>query len=283
MEQSYSVLMSVYAKEKPEYLRASMESMFAQTVPTDDFVLVCDGPLPQELNDVITQMLKQWEQVLHVVRLPQNVGLGNALNKGLQHCRHDLVARMDSDDISRVDRCERQLAVFAQDSTVDIVSGTIEEFSTSPDQVTGRRVLPARHDEICHFSKKRNPFNHPAIMFKKGAVLAAGNYSEKYPLFEDYYLWVRMLMQGSRGQNIPEPLLYMRTPLDMYKRRGGWRYANDMLHFHRWLHKIGWTNWIDFSTGVIPHVIICILPIEMRKRMYAGMRGQNECIFKRCF
>lgn len=108
----YSVLMSVYYKENPIYLEQSMGSIYNQTVPTDDFVLVCDGPLTDELNAVINEMHNKFGDILHVVRLPKNVGLGNALNEGIRHCRHELIARMDSDDISYPDRCEKQLSIF---------------------------------------------------------------------------------------------------------------------------------------------------------------------------
>ena len=219
VDDKYSVLMSVYYKEKPEYLQQSMESILNQTVPTDDFVLVCDGPLTPELDSVISQY-----STLHVVRLKENGGLGNALNEGMKHCQHELIARMDSDDISRPDRCERELKVFADYPVVDVVSGTIEEFITSPDEVYSRRVLPENNDEIVEFAKKRNPFNHPAVMYRKSAVEAAGGYKDFY-LLEDYFLWIRMIQQGCQGYNIPEPVLWMRAGSDLYGRRGGWKYV----------------------------------------------------------
>lgn len=268
----YSVLMSVYYKERPEFLEASMNSMFAQTIPTDDFVLVCDGPLSKELDAVVEQMEISHGDALRVLRLGKNSGLGNALNEGIKCCRHELIARMDSDDISYPDRCERQLAAFKANPDLDIISGTIEEFSVSTNIVTGRRKLPCSHEEICAFAKKRNPFNHPAVMFKKTSVATAGGYNEEYRLFEDYYLWVRMLMNGSKAMNLREPLLYMRTPIDIYRRRGGWEYAKNMLCFHRWMCKKGWISWKDYLTGAIPHAVICIIPNGARKTVYRIIR-----------
>ena len=110
----YSVLMSVYAKESAQNLRQAMESMLRQTMPPDDFVLVCDGPLTPELDSVIEAKHIEMGQVLQVIRMPQNGGLGHALNEGLKHCKNELVARMDSDDISAEERCEKQLRLFAQ-------------------------------------------------------------------------------------------------------------------------------------------------------------------------
>ena len=268
----FSVLMSVYAKEKAEFLRESMESVWGQTVPSDDFVLVCDGPLGDELNQVIRQMQERFGSVLRVVRLEKNVGLGNALNEGLRHCKHELVARMDSDDVCFADRFERQLQVFGKHPEFSIVCGTVAEFTESPQAPTGKRELPVTHEAICAFSKKRNPFNHPAVMFRKTSVEEAGCYSEVYPLFEDYYLWVRMLRNGSVGYNLKEPVLWMRTPSDLYVRRGGKKYAGDMLRFHRWLREVKWSGKMDYWCGAVPHALVCVMPNGMRKIVYKLLR-----------
>lgn len=265
---NYSVLMSVYYKEKPEYLRESMASIYDQTVSTNDFVLVCDGPLSDALEEVIVEMQELFEKHLHVVRLEKNSGLGNALNYGLDFCKNELVARMDSDDIAFMDRCENQLKCFESMSNLAIASGTILEFENSIEEITGKRQVPLSHTEICKFSRKRNPFNHPAVMFKKSEVKEAGGYSEEYPLFEDYYLWVRMLRNGSKGLNLATPVLYMRTPADMYMRRGGVAYAKKMLGFHQWLKSIHWSSLGDFLCGVVPHAIVCVMPNFLRKQIY---------------
>lgn len=261
----YSVLMSVYYKENPEYLRAAMESIFAQTVPTDDFVLMCDGPLTAALDAVIADAEAAHPE-LHVVRLPENAGLGNALNAGLTHCRHELVARMDSDDLSLPNRCEMQLAAFADDPGLSIVSASLEEFCG--EAVKGRRVLPQEYSEIKVFSRKRNPFSHPVVMFRKADVLKAGSYNEEYHLFEDYSLWMRMLLQGCKGRNLPDVLLRMRVTPDAYLRRGGWAYAKDMLRFHRWILSTGWASPMDFLTGAVPHAILCVMPNSLRGFVY---------------
>ncbi len=217
----YSVLMSVYHKENAEYLRTAMDSIWNQTISTDDFVLVCDGPLNTELDSVIENMQAAHPETLHVVRLEKNGGLGNALNIGIKECKHELVARMDSDDISRADRCERQLKVFQTHPDVSVCSGTILEFRYDIENIIGKRELPQIDQDIKTFSHKRNPFNHPAVMFKRSVVEASGGYDETYHLFEDYYLWIRMFQNGAVGYNTKEPLLYMRTPEDLYMRRGG--------------------------------------------------------------
>lgn len=266
--QKYSVLMSVYYKEKAENLRASIQSVFRQSCNTDDFVLVCDGPLGDELNAVIVEAEKKFGSFLNVIRLDKNQGLGRALDIGLSYCKNELVARMDSDDISFPERCEKQVKLFMKDSALDIVSATVLEFSESTKEICGMRKLPEKHDEICVYSRKRNPFNHPVIMFRKTAVENAGGYSEKYPFFEDYYLWIMMLRNGCIGYNIQQPLLYMRVSDDMYMRRGGVRYAKVMLKFHNWLRNIGWISWWDYISGALVHAIVCIMPNCCRRGIY---------------
>lgn len=271
MYENYSVLMSVYYKEKPEYLRKSMQSIWDQTIPTNNFVLVCDGPLGENLNCVIEEMKERYGSRLYVRRLKENSGLGNALNAGLQDCVNELVARMDSDDISRPNRCEKQIELFNNDPELALSSGAISEFVSDVQSPTGSRYLPIDHKSIIVFSRKRNPFNHPCVMFKRSAVIDAGGYKETFHLFEDYYLWVRMLMKGYKAQNTREILLDMRTPSDMYLRRGGKKYAEDMLRFHRWMKKAGWSSNIDYVSGALPHAVVCVLPNSIRKVVYSGI------------
>ena len=268
---TYSVLMSVYHKEQPMFLEESLQSILNQTIPTDDFVLVCDGPLTNELDDVINGMQSKFGDVLHVVRLPQNGGLGNALNHGLKFCKNELVARMDSDDVSRPDRCEKQLHVFRSNQNISLSSGTVSEFDSDIHSPTGKRQLPISNEEIISFSRKRNPINHPCTMFKKSAVIESGGYKETFHLFEDYYLWVRMLQHHFMAYNLPDVLLDMRTPSDMYMRRGGKEYAKDMLRFHEWMKETGWTTNTDYITGAWPHAIVCVLPNKMRKAVYNAL------------
>ena len=237
----YSVLMSVYYKENPEYLKQAIESIQMQTSQTNDFVLVCDGPLTKELDDVIDEKQAQMGAILRVVRLPQNSGLGCALNEGLKYCRNELVARMDSDDIAYTDRCEKQLTIFRTRPEVSICSGIVEEFTTSPDIVDARRVPPETQKEIIEFAKRRNPFNHPCVMYKKSAVEAVGSYQDFY-LLEDYYLWLRMLMAGYQGYNIQTALLHMRAGSDMYKRRAGAKYAMAQAKLFKYMKDKGFVS-----------------------------------------
>lgn len=260
----YSVLMSVYYKEKPEFLQQSIESMLAQTIKSDDFVLVCDGPLSPELDKVIAQYAAD----LHVLRLPTNGGLGHALNIGLKYCKYDIIARMDSDDISLPQRCEKELGLFAADPTICIVSGTLLEFYETPRNITGVRRVPLTNNEIRRFSKRRSPFNHPSVMLNKNEILRAGGYNEIYPLFEDYSLWIRMLYNGCKAANLADSLVYMRVSDNLYRRRGGIQYAVNMLRFRCWMRKSGWSSIWDFCVSALPQTAVCLLPNKIRKKIY---------------
>lgn len=263
----YSVLMSVYCKEKAEFLSASMDSIWTQTVKTDDFILVCDGPLTDELDNVIVDMEARYPNSLRVIRLKDNGGLGNALNMGIKYCSHDLVARMDSDDISRPDRCEKQLMVFKTHPDISLVSGIVEEFSDHPYYVDTRRVLPELNEQIIEFAKKRNPFNHPCIMYKKSAVEAAGGYKDFY-LLEDYYLWIRMLLNGSKGYNLQEPLLWMRAGSDLYKRRSGWKYAMSQIKLFLYMRDKKFISPFQCINSITLRVGASLAPNWLRKIIF---------------
>lgn len=199
-EETYSVLMAVYGKENPVYFRQSIQSMLDQTLPLSDFVIVCDGPLTPELDKVLEWAGGKLGKKLQCIRLKENRGLGNALRTGVPRCRCSVIARMDSDDISRKDRCERQFQILNQ-GDYGIVSGTLQEFIKKPGDLDRTRVLPRTPAEIREYAKKRNPFNHPCVMYRKSDVLKAGNYQD-FPGFEDYCLWIRMLCNGAQGLSL---------------------------------------------------------------------------------
>lgn len=265
--EDYSVLMSVYFKEKPEYLKQAIESIQNQTVATNDFVLICDGPLTKELDEVIAKKQEQMGEALHVVRLEKNGGLGNALNEGIRHCKNELIARMDSDDISYPNRCEKQLNIFNIHPEISICSGIVEEFTENPDIVDTKRVPPETNSEIIQFAKKRNPFNHPCVMYRKSAVEAVKSYQDFY-LLEDYYLWLRMLMAGYRGYNIQKPLLHMRAGSDMYKRRAGWKYAKTQAALFKFMKNEGFISGSQYVKSCVIRGGSSLAPNWLRKFMF---------------
>ena len=266
----YSVLMAVYDREKRENLRKAMDSIICQTLPTDDFVLVCDGPLNAELDSVIEEKKGEMGDVLTVIRLERHAGLWNALNEGIVRCRNELVARMDSDDISFPDRAERQVAVFNSHPDVSVCSGTVEEFTSDSDVPGRRRTLPETNEEIVRFAKRRCPFNHPCVMYRKSAVLAVGGYEDIY-LMEDYHLWVRLLARGYRGYNIKEPILHMRAGSEMYLRRSGVKYARTQVKFFSYMRKTGFITWPGFLTSSMLRSFSALAPNRLRMLLVGKM------------
>ena len=265
-EKTYSVLMAVYGKEKPEFFRQSIESMLAQTLPFSDFVLVCDGALTHELNEVISWAQEEMDEKLQIIRLKENKGLGKALRTGVPRCRCSVIARMDSDDISRPDRCERQFRIIERDG-YDLVSGTLQEFVIEPGDMDRLRVLPRTSEEILQYAKKRNPFNHPCVMFRKESVLRVGSYQD-FPGFEDYYLWIRMLRKGCKGYNVQEVILDMRTGNGMYDRRGGRDYLYWVLRFQRYLYCKNFITKKEYIQNCLVRTTVGAIPGGAREKFY---------------
>lgn len=265
--ENYSVLMSVYYKEKPEYLRQSMQSIFEQTKPTDDFVLVCDGPLTEKLNAVISEMKQKHPDVLNVIRFENNRGLGPALNDGLLQCKNRLVARMDSDDIAPPNRCELEINAFTRNRDLGIVGGTIEEFEKNLENILSKKELPEKHEDILNFARKRCPFNHPTVMYDKNLVLESGGYPN-LPLHEDYALWANLLRHGVIAKNLKETLCYMRVDSGLYGRRGGLRYLKTAIKFRWHLYKIGFSGFFEVIYVICALTLVCLVPTAVRKFIY---------------
>lgn len=266
---NFSVLLSLYVKEQPTYLKLSLDSIFSQTLLPTEIILVKDGLLTKELDEVVEEFCSK-SSIIKVVSLSKNQGLGKALNEGLKHCSYDLVARMDTDDIAKPDRFEKQLKVFQDNPNIDIVSSWIDEFESDVCNILSTRKLPETHEGICRYAQKRNPVNHPVVMFKKSAVIAAGGY-QHFPLFEDYFLWVRMLLNGSKFYNIQESLLYFRASTDMFKRRGGFKYACTEARFQWRIHRLGFISLPRTCLNVLVRFGTRIIPNHLRSWIYKKM------------
>ncbi len=262
----FSVLLSVYRKEKHEFLYRSLQSIWSeQTLKPTEIVLVKDGPLTPELDRVIADF--QAQTPMKIVALSENQGLGKALNAGLKECSYDLVARMDSDDISKPERFAMQLKFMTEHPDIAVCGSWVDEFIDSPDNVVSQRRLPESSAELAAFGRKRNPLNHPTVIFRKSAVEAVGGY-EHFPLLEDYWLWIRMLSAGYRFHNIPKSLLWFRTSTDVYRRRGGWRYAMTELKFQNSMRNLGYISLADMIINGSTRFAVRILPNSIRKTLY---------------
>ena len=262
----YSVLMSVYAKDRPEYLDAAIASMAAQTVPFRDMVVVCDGPLTEGLDKVLDDWKWELDGRLTLHRLPENGGLGAALAAGLPLCRCDVVARMDADDVSRPDRCRILLGKMAADG-LDLVGGAIEEFDREPGDMGSVRAVPLEKGDIDTWLKGRNPFNHVSAVFDRHVVEQAGGY-QPFPWMGDYWLWARMIAGGCRCANVPDVLVDVRTGDGMYARRSNTAYLKSQVRFFSELRKLGLIGRFDQAKAVAERTIATMLPAGMVKAVY---------------
>ncbi len=262
----YCVLMSVYGKERAEFFGKAVQSMLSQTVKPDQFVIVCDGPLTAELEREIYRFESNNEGLFDIVRLAENRGLAGALDAGLEQCRYEFVARMDSDDISLPERCELQLRSMERHGS-DICSATVGEFENDPASVKVYKTLPVSHKEILAYARTRNPFNHPCVMFRRSVVMKAGGY-EDYRYFEDYQLWVKLLSGGAKGHNIARPLLLMRTGGGMYARRGGKGYLGCARKMERFKLGRGFCSRAEYLKRMSAFAVFALSPVSVREKLY---------------
>lgn len=264
---NYSILMSVYFRETASNLRQALESMMTQSVLTNDFVLVCDGDLTEELDSVISEYVDKFPNVFNIVRIPKNPSWAEVLNIGLKLCKNELVARMDSDDISVPERCEKQLKYMASHPDVDVVSTSLGEFSVNPGEINYIRRLPEHNTEIIEFAKYRCPLNHATVIYKKSAVLKSGGY-QYFPAYEDYHLWVRMIINKCVLANMPDVLYLMRAGENLYARRGGFKYFKFMANFRFWMRKQKLVGTLRTLSLIVANGAVILMPNSIRGFIY---------------
>lgn len=268
----FSILLSVYIKEKPEYLKCSLDSIFSQTIKNYEVIIVEDGPLTDELYNILNEYENKYNCIKRIP-LKNNMGLGNALNEGLKHCSYELVARMDTDDIASPNRFEKQINFMTEHPDIDACSSWIDEFIDSTDNVVSTKKIPETNEEIVKYAKHRSPLNHPAVVYRKKAVKAVGGYSG-FP--EDYCLWVKMIMNGSKMYNFQESLLYFRYSPEMIKRRGGWKYAIDDYKLQLQFLKMGFIGIGTFIYNVAIRITVRIIPDNIRHMIYSKFLRNNK-------
>jgi len=273
----YSVLQTVYKSDVPDAFRLSLESMINQTVKPDEIILVKDGSIPQELQSVIDDLSLKVPGLIVQVQLETNVGLGLALNEGLKHCKNELVARMDSDDISLPERCEKQLSMFAEDPDLDIVGCPVKEFVGTPDNVVGERNVPLKNESIHAYAKRRDPFNHPTVMYRKSKVLQYGPY-RNYRKNQDTALWIDMLSNGCKGANCAQPLLMFRFDDGTYKKRKSWINTKLLIEIRKHAYQIGFSSFWDFMFVSVAQLGLFILPTAIQKIVYTKLLRKTHGI-----
>lgn len=270
MNIQFSVLISVYKNEKPEYFKQALESVVTQTLMPDEIVIVKDGLLTQELEEVLDDYQKKYPLLFKIVAFEKNRGLGLALRDGVLACKYEYIARMDTDDICKVNRFERQIKYLKENPRTALLGTWIKEFSgdkNNPDTIT---KLPCKHEDILQFAKSRNPFRHMTVVFKKQAVLNSGNYRD-FLWFEDYDLWIRIIQNGYEVANLPEFFVDVRADSDMFARRGGWKYLKQDFRFQKCLLESGFINAFEFSRNVFVRSVVRLMPNRVRVLTYKNL------------
>lgn len=266
----FSVLMSLYLKEKPEYLNEALKSVINQTVKPNEIVIIYDGPITTELKNVVKQYVSNNPGLIKIIDNPENKGLGLALADGVPQCTYELIARMDTDDICRKDRFEKQLEEFVKDPRLDICGSHILEFEEKKENIVAQRRVPLMDKDIKEYQKRRDGFNHVSVMFKKKSVLASGNY-QSCLLMEDTLLWANMFMNGAKGKNIDDYLVYVRIGKDMYERRGGFDYYKKYKAGRKKVYETGYISWVDYKITLIVQFIVAAIPNRVRGFVFKNL------------
>lgn len=270
MIDGFAVLMSIYWKEKEEWLEQSFQSIISQSLLPNQIVIVEDGPLTDGLYTVIDKFESSFSKLkieVTRVKFSKNMGLAFALNEGLRHCKYSYVARMDSDDISLQNRFEKQMTFLQKHPEIDVLGGQIAEFDETMTKFLGMRIVPTSHEEIIKFAKKRSPMNHMTVVYKKESVLKVGAYGSLTRI-EDYHLWVRMITAGMKFANLPDCLVKVRTGKSFLDRRRGYEYLKNEIKLLSEFRRMRFLSMQEYLQGVFARSMIRIMPRSIVHLVY---------------
>ena len=274
-----SVLMSVYGKDNPGYYRLALESVTSrQVLKPKQAVIVFDGPVPDEI-EIITKEVeeKNPEICFAIVRQKTNKGLAAALNTGLRSCSCEYVARMDSDDISEPERFRLQADYLQKHPETDLLGGFISEFIDDPQKSTSVRKVGCDKESILRMAKRRTPFNHVSVIYRKESVLAVGGYAEDFGKLEDYRLWVDMISAGMTFSNIDDILVNVRVGDGQLRRRSNAREITDWDHLQQYLLNAGIINRMDSMINMAAIRVFTYMPVGLKKIAYQTvLRRKNN-------
>ncbi|MGL6115575.1 MAG: glycosyltransferase [Cetobacterium sp.] len=265
-EIKFSVLMSIYKNDKKKYLIEAIESLLKQSLLPNEIVIVQDGEISKELNEVIMRYKENYKNIFKIVQLDRNYGLGLAMKKGLEYCNYEWVARMDADDISHPLRFEKQIEFIKNNLNIAIVGTNSEDFENDIKRTKSKRIMPEKNLDILKFAKRRCPFIHPTVIFNRNKIIEVGSYEDiKY--FEDYNLFLKILKKY-KGYNIQETLFYVRNNLETSTRRGGLQYLKIEYQALKIFYKNGLISFYYFITNLILRFGFRICGNDIRKNLY---------------
>lgn len=271
----YSALMTVYRKVVPQHFVESTQCVLTQTLPTDNFVIVCDGPLTSELEKVIERLQHGHPGVVDVFRLSENVGTAVATQKGVERCKHNLVMKLDADDHCIPERAEIQVSIFDSDPELSICGSYMGEFVDGSNEPSQVRTVPLEQDDILVYSRRRNPFNNITIMYKRDDVIAAGGYGTLRRA-QDYELYVRMLHKGYKARNIETVLSSARLDADNLARRATLNNLKGFLLVRWTIFRNGYSSLPDFIIPCAGQLAYMVLPRGLRGRLYQKLLRKSS-------
>jgi len=273
VREPFSVLLPCYVADTPDALEAAFVSVTTgQTRRPDQVVLVQDGPVSEKLGGRITELVERSVTPTTLVVLSRNLGLGVALARGLEACEHDIVARMDADDVSEPERFEVQIPLV--EGGVDVVGSALLEFQTSPEVVVGSRAVLTDPADIVRQARLRQTFNHPSVVYRASVVVQVGGY-EDLPGLEDYLLFAKMIMAGARVGNVARPLVRYRVSEGAYGRRGGWRILRSELRLQRRFRAMGFTTRAQYARNVTVRGVYRLVPEQVRRTAYQRLLARR--------
>ena len=255
--------MSIYSKEKTSNLRDCLSSLLRQTLLANEVILVHDGPISNQLNDII----EDFRSDLKIISIynKENIGLAASLNKGLKFCSNELIVRVDTDDICLPDRFKKQIDFMVRNPEIVASSGAIEIFQEKGEKSLVK-LLPLNHDMIVRYAKTRNPLYHSASIFRKSIIERVGG----YPLFnnsQDYALWTLLILKGYKLANIDELLIKFRAGDDFLKRRG-FSYLKNELKLIDFQREIGFLNNFEFLFNILFRSVLRLVPKFFIRNLY---------------
>lgn len=270
----FTVLLPVYYGDNAEYLSEAIESVINQTVMPDEILIVVDGPINNDLSQVLEIYSRTYREIIDVIYFEENRGLGHVLKEGVVLSKCEIIARMDADDISLSDRFEKQILAFKKDSSLSLVGCNIQEYSYDMTEKLKKRVVPNTLNDIKKFSKTRNPFNHMTVMFKKNEIIEVGNYQDM-PLFEDYYLWIRLLLKEKKVQNIPDVLVNVRAGRELIGKRSGYTYFQKEIRFQNKLLMHKYISIGMYIVNILTRGLSRVIPSKLIAEIYDKILRNN--------
>ncbi len=277
MNKSFTTIIGVYINDRLDWFQKAIDSILNQSIPPKQIVLVKDGPISIEINDYIKNVLLVYEHIEFTIHsLNSSVGRGNWLNTALKLSNYELVSHMDSDDISRLNRFEKQLEYLNNNPDIDVLGGIIEEFNINPGDTNKIRKVYSKHDDIFKSSKNFCPMNNVTVMYKKDPVLRVGGFSGGEGVQEDYILWVKMLSNGYKFSNIKDVIVDVRVGNNFQSRRKGFRYINYEIKMQKIFYDYKHISMFKMIINITLRSIIRLMPARIIKLVYYMLRTNKK-------